>query len=424
MTDEASDEGIIARLETAVDGQSMPKAAVEYAQHLLTRLSQPVRVSVLGLPGAGKSQLINMFIGRRLAADGARLPTMELAWGPAEAMVVTGADGSVKYLDGMDFSAVGAGAAFLRLELPVEMLKRISLLEVVTNGDHEEIESAIDWAVRRTDIALWCSQAFDAAERRVWARVPDSLKDHAFLVLTKADLLSAEKLLSARVSELETIVAEEFHSLFAVATLQALRARAGSEVDEALFHASGGGAILSEILRHAERGRRADFDSAHMFLSRYQIKAAPRAVPEPAAVAEAPVAEADLPPMVPPARVEPAPSAPEEAAAPSVINRDLFIESVGYLKRRGAALGEAAAALEEGGAKPLVAQCVDAVEHLVDEFSQDETGCAATDAFIDELAEASDMMVLMQVEEGDGPAADAVTLLLQLRRDMEMQLAA
>ena len=44
--------------------------------------------------------------------------------------------------------------------------------------------------------------------------------------------------------------------------------------------------------------------------------------------------------------------------------------------------------------------------------------------FIDELAEASDMMVLMQVEEGDGPAADAVTLLLQLRRDMEMQLAA
>ncbi len=46
------------------------------------------------------------------------------------------------------------------------------------------------------------------------------------------------------------------------------------------------------------------------------------------------------------------------------------------------------------------------------------------DRRIDELAEAQDMMVLMQVEDGDGPAADAVTLLVQLRRDMEMQLAA
>ena len=34
------------------------------------------------------------------------------------------------------------------------------------------------------------------------------------------------------------------------------------------------------------------------------------------------------------------------------------------------------------------------------------------------------MMILMQAETGDAAAADAATLLLQLRRDMEMQLAA
>ena len=72
----------------------------------------------------------------------------------------------------------------------------------------------------------------------------------------------------------------------------------------------------------------------------------------------------------------------------------------------------------------MVEKCVDAVEHLMDLFSQDESGCEAADAFIDELSEASDMMILMQVESGDAPAADAVTLLLQLKRDMEMQLAA
>ena len=67
---------------------------------------------------------------------------------------------------------------------------------------------------------------------------------------------------------------------------------------------------------------------------------------------------------------------------------------------------------------------VDAVEHLVDVFSDDESGCPAADEFLDDLTEASDLMVLMQVEEGDAPAADAVTLLLQLRREMEMKLAA
>jgi hypothetical protein len=112
------------------------------------------------------------------------------------------------------------------------------------------------------------------------------------------------------------------------------------------------------------------------------------------------------------------------ASLPKVQNPDLFLSSVTYLKRRGDALNEEAKKLGEGEAKPLVEQCVDVGEHLVDLFSQDDSGCDAADAFIDELSEASDMMVLMQVEDGDGPAADAVTLLVQLRRDMEMQLAA
>lgn len=490
MKDSASDDTVIDRLQGALDGETMPKAARDYALHLLNRLSQPVRVSILGAPRSGKSELVNMFVGRRLIPKDAALPTTEFVWAAEEAMTVTGADGTVNRFDKIDLEALADGsAAFLKLELPVDILKRINLLEVVTNGAHEEIESAIDWAVRRTDIALWCSQAFDASEQSVWSRVPDSLKDHAFLVLTKADVLSAEKLLSTRVAELESIVAEEFHSLFAVATLQAVEAKSGADVDEAMFHASGGGALTSEILRHAERGRRADFDSAHMFLARYEVKGAPAGVaartsasanqqatpeappmaapPSPPPVAETPepipVVEAAKPepapeapmPTVETAEPEPAPmaDAPEPApvseatepapvpedestaetatppsvdlpALPKVENVDLFLESVKYLKRRGEALTKTAGEMGEGQVKPLVEQCVDAVEHLTDLFSQDETGCAATDAFIDELAEASDMMVLMQVEDGDAPAADAVTLLLQLRRDMEMQLAA
>lgn len=452
MKDNAADDTVIERLHEALEGDTLPKAAQDYAKHLLNRLSQPVRVSVLGLPGSGKSQIVNMFVGEALVPKDAQLPTTEYVWGETPQMVITATDGSLIKVHGTDFEAIsGKTAAFLRVELPVPILQRINLLEVVTDGTPEELASGVDWVVRRTDIALWCSQHFEPAEQAVWQRVPDALKDHAFLVLTKADVLSAENQLSKRVASLETVVAEEFHSLFAVATLQAIRAKRPDGMDEGMFHASGGGALTSEVLRHAERGRRADFDSAHMFLSRYQIRdvtrrtasKAPPSVTEPARPVEVktetpaemptPVEAAEAAPAAPaPVEIAEAPqAAPEPAAtakaptpAPKVANTAIFIDAVRYLKRRGDGLTDMVANLGEGQTKPILDNCVDAVEHLVDLFSQDESGCPASEAFFDELAEAQDMMVLMQIEEGDAPAADAATLLLQLRRDMEMQLAA
>ena len=66
MKDNAADDTVIERLEGALEAETLPKAAQDYARHLLRRLSQPVRVSVLGLPGSGKSQLVNMFLGEKV----------------------------------------------------------------------------------------------------------------------------------------------------------------------------------------------------------------------------------------------------------------------------------------------------------------------------------------------------------------------
>ena len=456
MKDNAADDTVIDRLLGALESDALPPAATDYAKHLLNRLTQPVRISVFGAPKSGKSELINMFVGERLIPKDAKLPTTEFTWAESEAMMVTSADGTTEKFDRIDLEAVsGTNAAFLRVESPAPILKRIRLLEVVTEGSAAELESATDWAVRRTDIALWCSQDFDKTEQAVWGRVPDSLKDHAFLVVTKADVLSAHKALSAKIASLDSIVAEEFHSLFAVATLQGVRAQTEDDVDDAMFKSSGGAALTSEVLRHAERGRRADFDSAHMFLARYQIKDVPAGerpaqaasiAPEPAPkpvvapkTVSRPVSEpapVDVPPIAPveTESAEAEPKAPKPLAKPEPVstvpaaipveNVTLFMESVHFLKRRGDGLSQTVTKLGEEASGEIVGQCINAVEHLVDTFSQDESGCEAADAFIDDLSEATDMMVLMQVEDGHAPAADAVTLLLQLRRDLEMQLAA
>jgi hypothetical protein len=360
---------------------------------------------------------------------GVRLPTLELTYGAEEQIVVTDANGGRSTIAGLDFAgAKKLRPAFLRVEMPLPLLQRVSFLEVVTDGAESELRSAIDWAVRRTDIALWCTLGFGKDEESLWSRVPDSLKDHAFLVLTMADKLSSANRLSAKIAELESVVAEEFHSLFAVATLQAVKAhRADGSKDEAVYHASGGGALAAEVSRHAERGRRADIDSAHLFLSRYQVpeiaakpKGGKAAEPALAPIPEKRARPMTMPPQAPPKNVD----ASAERRAETVENVELFSEAVRFLRRRGDGLADTAHGLGPGKAGGLVEHCVDVVEHLVDLFSNDDSGCPAADAFLDELTEASDLMVLMQVESGDAPAADAVTLLLQLRRDMEMKLAA
>lgn len=159
MKDNAADDTVIDRLLGALDSDALPPAALDYAKHLLNRLSQPVRISVFGTPKSGKSELINMFVGDRLVPKDAQLPTTEFTWAESEAMMVTSADGTTEQFDGIDLEAVsGTNAAFLRVELPAPILKRIRLLEVVTEGSVAELESATDWAVRRTDIALWCAK--------------------------------------------------------------------------------------------------------------------------------------------------------------------------------------------------------------------------------------------------------------------------
>ena len=209
------------------------------------------------------------------------------------------------------------------------------------------------------------------------------------------------------------VVAEEFHSLFAVATLQGIKAQAiPGKLDEAMYHGSGGSALKSEIQRHAERGRRADLDSAQLFLARYQTR------PDGAAVArmrvEASTQAADI-----------ADGVPSPANSPDApLNPEVFIGGARFLKRRGDTLAALLAKAEPGQTRAILDQCVEAVEHLIDMFSTDDSACDVADAFIDDLYEASELMVLMQSEQGDAPAADAATLLLQLRREMEMKLAA
>jgi len=310
-------------------------------------------------------------------------------------------------------------------------LKKVSLLEVVFGDDPAEQRRALKWAARRSDIALWCSQGFDEQERALWAGMPDILKDHSFLLLTKADRLARKKQLSDRLAVLQDIIGEDFIDVLALSTQEAIASRRPEgKFDQKALKDSGGAALLKAVMRHVEQGRQAAEDRAEMLLAQYeaQIPDAPKTseasedvsaakpgddppAPEPAETPEAPISSAPAP-IAEPDIPDETPEALEPAEVFAVYQR--AVETI----------QEAASSLDDGADEPLIDSCLICAEQLYGSLS--DISCEQTEfvALRDMCEEVSELLLLLQIEDQNiGTFVEAVTLLLQLRRGFEARLS-
>jgi len=402
---ESSAASVLNQLEKSLVSGNLSADAKQKGEHLLARLKSPVRTVILGLSGSGKSQLLNFLAGQCIVPNDAALPSLELSWAEQSRTIVTQVDGTVESHEGIVLEELATtGAEFVKIEAALPILERISLLDVAVHGSIDNQTATIDWAIGRADIVLWCSQVFGPEERELWSRVPDALKDHSFLVLTKADAVSSAGELQTRISDLHDVVAEEFHSLFPLATLQAIAAsQQDGAVDKSVLSASGGAALIAAILKQVALGRRADIDSVVSFLNRNG--AMPSAVTRSGGRSDVKRAS-------------------ESAEANALSTGDLFSTAFEYLLERAANLTGIQSELGAEYSSDILKHCNETANCLADIFMKDEYIAAGPPELQDDLMEATDMILLMQLEEGESPAADAVTLLLQLRRDIEMNVAA
>jgi energy-coupling factor transporter ATP-binding protein EcfA2 len=388
-------KGVIAELTSALSSP-LPDSARRRGERLLQALESPVRIVLLGLEGSGKSQLVNLLAGATIVPPGERVSNLEVRWGPEWRRHETA--------KGPD---PAAGMGHVLVEAPLANLERFSLHEVAVSGDVPDQKAAIDRAIARADMVIWCTQEFSDRERRLWADVPDALKDHSYLGLTKADVLHAAGRLDQRIDALQDVVAEEFYGLLPVATLQGLAAMASDGPDrESALIASGARAMMQTIRRHMERGRQADIDNARAFLcqhgfgaaSKGDMLAAPRAL---SALGQSDAHKADTG------------------------EREVLNGALNLLKARSHQLAKIDAEARGEGLEELLSSCCATADELAEMFADRQ--CAAGSC-MDELkvatGAAAEMMLLLQVEKGAGPAADAVTLLLQLNREIGKGLAA
>jgi hypothetical protein len=414
-------------------------------------------VAILGHPQSGKTELLNLIAGERILPPGNRLPTVEVAYGEDHRAFVTAGDGEDYEIAFDEIGSVDRmDAGLLRIEAQLRILAQVTLTEVVSEGTAEDERAAVQWAAESADLALWCSQDFSMAEQWLWSSVPERLKDHGFLVLTKADELIRDGVLHDRIAELGDIVAEQFHSLIPVATLQGVESQNGAGGrDEAAFRGSGARALIDALIDHIEQGRRADMDAALLLVSRFaaQLGDADREDDRPSRTRsrplvpigqDAPEAMASRPVTVDD-RAPPTDAETEETAArvddtsaeivalrpeetPTGDAADTAAPEAAADEPRWIALdllnSEARALAELDNHDAILGRCAEIAAEVAEVLSAHPSADTVAQRVSETAHEVAEMVVLMQLEQTEAAAADAVTLLLQLARDLDVRAAA
>jgi hypothetical protein len=383
------------------------------------------------MPGSGKSTLLNLLVGSDVIPQGVRLPTMQLTYGDTPQAVCTLPDGSKTTLPTADAREIAAlSPVFVDLHLPLPALGKISVLEIVTPAETNAIHRACQWASKRTDVALWCTAAFDDEEHRIWSTMPDIMKDHAILMLTKADVQAAAGTLADTMAHLQAVARDEFNQTLAISATSAIAARnPDGSVDKDQMRSSGGMALIAAVLKQVEMGKQSAVDMADVLLHQHadvlaaapvdEVPPAPEAEAEPAPQAE-PVA-AEVPPVV---EAKPAP-ATATASGLKPATRTAYVHVVTHIAARSRTLLALAQSKGGAAASEVISMTVEEVQWLTDYlYENGEEGDPALDRARDMAFDAADMVQLMQMEKDDGAAIDAVTVLLQVKHELQADLAA
>lgn len=308
------------RLGQLLDRGLLPAGGpAEAAERLIERLERPARVALLGLPGSGKSAILNLLTGAVVVPETLRLPTIIVQHGTEPKMLCTLPDGRTEIVSGSDLNDVlELNPALVTVEMDLPALKVINLLEVSAGPVEAEQRRAAIWASKRADIVIWCSTSYLPKEQQVWEGMPDVVKDNGFLFLTKIDLLGSRESANGILERVEARAGEEFRQVIAISAKQARAAMPpGEPVNRELFRDSGAAVVISTIKSRIQAARRADTDMAELLLARH-VEAGgivARLLAEPGG-GKAAVPEASPASTPPPETAPEAPSTPRTVAEP------------------------------------------------------------------------------------------------------------
>ena len=410
----AAMDQIAIQLHRALESGILPAEGRAAGQKLMTQLKQPTRIAVIGFEGSGKTSLINMLLGGRLMPDFDGVTSVDLSFGDTARAQLTMDDGTIRSKNGiLEPSGIPKGTLRVSQQLPDTRLREWGFVEVSLSQSAADHGLLLDWMAKRSDIVVWCSQKFDDRESALWANVPEHLKDHSVLALTRADRLYMKGELAERIAALQPIVADEFLGLYPLATLQASAAQRSGGGNGALWQSSGGKAFYDGIRQQVDLARMADLDHAHLFLRRYKVPVPDQSIAQAnnnAVDQSAPVVAAPKPPLA----TQIAKVAPARKSNSDDVMRTAFrlLQDCADDLMNGPDLANGS------GADRILERCGLAAEELVQLLTDQDDPRPELKLIREDAIEGEQMLMLLRLERGETASEDALTVLLQLKKEM------
>jgi len=407
---------VIDRLEHTLCMGDVPAPYDRWGARLLARLKKPVQVVVTGLAGSGKSALIEMLAAHPFIGQHVDVPIVELVYGKQERALFEKQDGSIISYSGFlkDYECP-EDSIRARQELPKPTLISRNFVEIGLLGTLVEKKAILSSACARADIMIWCTQEFSEDEQHLWACVPEQIKDHSFLVLTMADRQLIRDVLSKNMARMESIVADEFMGLYPVATIQGLAAQADCEdLNQALWTSSGGKHFTDQLLRQIKQGRGADIDQAQFFLDRLAGRKAEVQFERHEARQMWDLTASDGPD----AQDKSDAIAVEGDVASDAHSIALLSEAVDMLQQHGRRMLDDIDQSDDFDADAILSSCSKAISSLAGLLNKEAINTPAAKGAREDVQEGEEMLMLFQLERSEEAALDAVTLLLQIRKEL------
>ena len=280
-----------------------------------------------------------------------------------------------------------AGKDYLLEVLTVKALPQTSIsVADQTSGFHFE----------DAEVCIWCTSGFGAEEADQWRDAPDRLKDHSFLVPIATFETTAERHGQAQLDVFEGIAAEEFHGLFPIV----IGPQDANEEKNAVQK------LIREVGNLVQSGLAADSDNAQLFLKMHHSKIPERSI-QPADQPRAPVPQ----------------SVGLGTTNEHSATLDVYRKAYATLRDNATRLAPFTSANAESEYLQILEICEEASSEIADVVSESRLDNPEFGKIKDDIQSAADKILLMSLEGGMVPAITATTIILQIQRELEVQIA-
>ena len=208
------------------------------------------RIALMGEFSAGKSTLSNLLLGARPLPEKVTATRLSPVWisnGTQDPYRVD-IDGSTDPVSLENLEAIPVEETrAIRLFLEADILEVCDLIDFPGISDPNMSSDVWERMLPEVDAVIWCThatQAWRQSESAVWDTMPEAVRNHSILLITRYDKLTTDRDRGRVMKRVERETKGQFSGIYPISLLQALQA--GEDYD--LWDASGAGPFVQRLI--------------------------------------------------------------------------------------------------------------------------------------------------------------------------------